>query len=101
MLFYCKKHKSQKKDISVYSVGIVGESPVYLHKGKILTCPKCGVNMICDNPDGEFNVYHSTFNSLSQEEKKKIMKKRSKDHNKKYKDHRIQMALDHVKQYKP
>jgi len=57
----------------------------YRHKHKpdgMICCPRCGGKIQSIKKKGAYKVNFGKFSSMSMEDKKKVLKKRSKDHSK-------------------
>lgn len=66
---------------SSYSIVFIEGEPAYKVKGSFIKCPECkSCSIAAIEKKGEYNVTFGTFKSMSQEDKKKMLKKRSHEH---------------------
>jgi len=87
--FFCPKCKKEVF-IPSYSIKVKDGDSIYLEKGKEIKCSDCKVGLEPIPKEGEFNINYTKFFALPAEEKKKILKARSKrDYEKTYKEREI------------
>ena len=75
---------------SSYTISYIEGAVVFRHKGSLLSCQECKGNFLSPiEKKGEFNVSYGRFNSMSNDDKKRILKKRANDHTNKRGKERI------------
>ena len=65
-----------------YSVSFSMGSLVYKYKGQFIHCPECDKMELefIEQEIKEYNVYFGKFHSMNDQDKKKVLRKRSKEH---------------------
>ncbi len=101
MIFKCTKCKSGEVEYLRHRSKIVEGKPVYMDKNNNpLRCSECGsaMDLIPPEIDGFPQVFVNSFNSLNNDEKRKVLQKREREHQKTNKQfHEYKRHKDHGK----